>query len=208
MIKKMLAILVVMAMAMVVNVPGASAWFFELRDLADDHTAELYFDPEGTTLILESYTLGFEFDEIEMEYVSYTNNAPSPLTPDNMGPVDYYNNPYGSGTSFLFNFNASSTTGEATVTDRFLLGTFEFTVDSTIIDGLNDMRFTRLDGTDDKARIDGVYYTQIDDPEHFVDGPNLSNVPIPSAALLLGSGLLGLIGIGRRKVMGLRAESA
>ena len=201
MIKKMLAVLIVVAMAMVVNVPGASAWFFEIRDLADDHIAELYLDPEGVSLDVGSYTLAFEFDEIEKEYLGYTNTAPSPLTPDFWGELEYYDDPLGTGTSYLLNFNVDNMEASATVTERILIGTLTFGVDTVNSDGLNDIQFLRVDDSY-MARVNGEFKNQVDNPEYFRDGPNLDNVPIPSAALLLGSGLLGLIGIGRRKVMG------
>ena len=199
--KTVVAIMAVLALAMLVNVPYASAWYFELTrpGPAMNDTFELWFrvDP-SESVTMTDYKVDFGYDPVEMTYLGYDHK--DPFKPGEAGTLeDKGEYPPGSGQNVLDKLTALSVGGWNINTDT-LVATMTYTLDAPVVDGLDDMYFYSM-GASYGATVDEVYQPQTN-TTYFVNGPGLDvPVPIPSAVLLFGSGLLGLIGIGRKKLI-------
>ncbi len=185
---------------------GAHAWQFEIDNTQNDLVFEVWFNTQGDTVQLDGYGLDFGFDATEMAWSGdYTNTAPAPLFADLLGPAS------ANGTGSISNFNAASfgagpTFGPDT---RLLLGTLGFDLlnpDTSLQDGAPDVWFDlasqNLIVTLDVNGAGLAEYSAAAGNFQFALGPDLdigNPVPVPAAVWLFGSGLLGLIGLRRRK---------
>ena len=210
--KKIIMIALIVSFSMIIN--GATAfadWSFQLDNLDNiDGTSTETYEIKFITdeeLILDNYQLNFQYDNAEMQYASFTHPSVSGLNANMMGDL------VEESPGVLWNLNAG-TFGSGPVIDagsEIVLATISFNVfDSppSVKDGINDLWFdvaNRGFGT----TINGVWnYFTTASPEflaaHLAYGPDMdavgpSAVPIPGAIWLLGSGLLGLIGIRRKR---------
>ena len=202
--KKILFILTLTLMLIVTNGSSAmAAWSFHLDNSDMDNIFDVWFVTDSS-VVIDNYQLNFEYDSMEMDYLSYTNNQPLPLTPDLMGNLTEQTPGY------LHNFNAAVFFGDgATVDSNILLATLTFDILPTaVIDGSDDLWFVSTPGFGITLNSVWYNYETFQDPdfagEHITYGSGLdvgTPVPIPAAIWLLGSGLLGLMGLRRgRKI--------
>ena len=204
--KKTVLMFVIVLMGLVLAAGNASAWYFELNNSdatgPDDLTFDIVFNPEGTVR-LDNYRLDFRYDTTELANWtsgggSFTNTPPSPLF-QMFGPLEEEDaNGYTPG--FLWNLNAAVFGDGPDVSSEITVGTITF---GSLLPGASqdeqlDLWFNEqplmtatIGGTShDLSHGSGTlkYGSGMDVP-----------VPIPGTVLLFGSGLLGLLGIGRRR---------
>jgi hypothetical protein len=110
--------------------------------------------------------------------------------------------PFEQTEGLINNFNGTTMVGGATVDGKISLGTFTFLEVSSVNDGTADFQLAVdfwncgliLDGEAEMAKD----FLNIAANQEGYFKATTSVVPIPAAVWLLGSGLLGLIGIRRR----------
>ena len=171
------------------NIDGDSTETYEIRFLTDE------------TLILANYQLNFRYDTTEMQYVSFTNTAPTGLFGNFFGPLEERT------PGELWNFNAGVFGPGPELSSDILIGTITFDVfdePPSVKDSDYDLWFD-ADSGGFEATVDGeVAYFSDDATEaaHLSYGPDMdavgAAVPIPGAVWLLGSCFLGLIGISKK----------
>jgi len=156
---------------------------------------QLWFnpDPEGTQFKI-AYTWRLDFDENELEFdLDHSTIYPiegwwmSPLKEDPTGFVTSGALTMGDGTTF---------------SEPFLMADLAFTVINPIDDDESDLIYDcTVHPTGDGYYINGERVTAQDIVayHHLTDGADVAPVPIPAAVWLLGSGLLGLVGIRRKR---------
>jgi hypothetical protein len=186
---------------------AAHAWQFEIDNVENDMTFEVWFNTQSDTVLLDSYGLDFVYDVGEMNWDAavFTNNAPSPLISNMMG--DMYENSSGS----LWNFNAATfgagpTLGPET---RIQLGSITFDLydpDSSVEDGNQDLEFDlssqNLIVTLNVNDAGMTEYKAMDGTFQYAYGEALDvgdPVPVPGALWLLGSGIVGIVGLRRKR---------
>ena len=136
-----------------------------------------------------AYRFDLGFDTAELALVSYEGWADAPAGWGTFG------GPYTDRPGEIYDFNGY-TFGNLPTIEFTTLATVTFEVlDGLERDGLADVWFIQLDGSTDIC-FDGVCHSVESITGH--EGADVSAVPIPGAIWLLGSGLLGLIGIRRR----------
>ncbi|OEU82396.1 MAG: hypothetical protein BA865_02495 [Desulfobacterales bacterium S5133MH4] len=160
----------------------------------DPFSVQIQLFADGSE-ILTIYAFDVCFDSTELEYVGAAEAWPqapfegtttmfldvAPLSyvaPDTVMYFDGFPYPYGSEGKAL------------SPTTPIVFGTIDFTVVTPVKDGANDVEVCYGLGADG-FRINDVF-VKLD-----TNGPDVAPVPIPAAAWLLGSGLLGLIGVRR-----------
>lgn len=148
----------------------------------DLFSVEVYIKGDGGDNF-NNYTFDIGWDESELELqsvypMSATEYWPEGWTDGFGGPISY-NESTGTIENFDgYNFSIPLIPDESGV----LLGTIDFTVLTPIGDGDDDV---------------WIHYRTGQGPILTWNGPDLAQVPIPGALWLLGSGLLGLIGVRR-----------
>ncbi len=174
---------------MLVNSALASAWF-DIMPGADEYSVDFVMGVEaGDAVNLGGYTLEFTYDGANL--LSATETPPAPLMLL-MGP--YYEGVLPNGTPFVA-FSAASFGDYAIITGNTTLASFQFDgpakidwFDSSpdfIVSGEKNNEVFELHGRDLAAG------------GHLKHSYNA--VPIPGAVWLLGTGLLGLFGITRKR---------
>jgi hypothetical protein len=174
----------------------AMAWHVDISSdyLSGDDQATFNFTLHNSETIeqLSGYRFVFEYDLDELSYLSYTN-TPVPTFFSNLfgEPVD------DNGT--ISNFNASAFSKTDLAAGDYQLGSFTFAVsDTAVSDGVSDFNFDLDDfffefviGLDDYSDSTQFIQSQI-------DVGSAASVPVPSALLLMGTGILGLVCLRRR----------
>ena len=205
--KKIIMIALLLSFSMIIN--GATAfadWSFQLDNIDNidgdsTETYEIRFMTDES-LVLANYQLNFRYDTSEMQYVSYTNMAPTGVWGNFFGSMEERT------PGELWNFNAGVFGTGPELTSDILIGTITFDVfdaPPSAKDGDYDLWFDPNSGGFE-ATINGVVAIFSDDATeaaHITYGPDMdavgAAVPIPGAIWLLGSSFLGLAGIIRRK---------
>lgn len=199
----------VVAMPLLLNVSSAFAWQFDIRNLDHDLTFDLYFTPDEGGNVVETINLGFGYDGDILPGAHEYMPQPDPLDPlgDTLNFASYtFDMPDFTecliGASDVPEHDAVidfAGTGSATLLAETLVGTFTYT-GTAVSDGYEDMWWGRITDYYD-VTVDGGIYNTTDHASNFVDGgAGASAVPIPGTVLLLGSGLLGMFGLKRKKL--------
>ncbi|MBL0714365.1 MAG: VPLPA-CTERM sorting domain-containing protein [Desulfosarcina sp.] len=191
--KKFTFVLLAMILVLGICAP-AHAWFFAIDNADNDLTFDIWFNPEGESLGVDNYQLDFKFDANEIAFDSYSNTPPSGLIGDLMGPPII-------AEDSIQNFFAG-TFGSGPVLDTLTpLGSLTFALlnpDTSVLDGLDDIWF---DTSSENALVTFATDPVNGVPVVGVGGSGLdvgAPVPLPAAVWLLGSGLIGLVGLRRR----------
>ena len=204
--KKIMMLMLTIAMALMLSVSTASAWFVSIEPLdctlvndGDTFYADIFFNPDAVGNELLSYDFAIGYDATELTFVNATNTPPAPL-------IAFMGSPYWDeegGEQLVVNWPGGSFTGPAFLTEKTQIGNIEFLAHPDMYcDGELDVWFADYGVAAEVFKVDGIEVDILATSGHILQGPDVTAVPIPGAALLLGSGLLGLVGIGRRKVMG------
>ena len=164
----------------------------------DELTFTVDFEANPAVEFGDAYAFNIGFDVGELFVVSWANVSPGEDWND-------FGNPNLEEPGFIRNFNGYLNFGaERTMIGDVQLGTVTFELlAGASIDGNPDVWFIQEDGFTTIGYIDPG---DSDPTCHPVDeitghvGADVSAVPIPGAIWLLGSGLLGLIGLRRRAV--------
>jgi hypothetical protein len=131
------------------------------------------------------FDIGFDPDELALQSID-------PISAVEAWPNEGFSNikdlSFNAGANTVEWFDGWSF-GSESLAEPIYYGSIDFTVLTPIGDGLDDLWVVYVTGAG--ITIDSV----IERPGSV--GPDLAQVPIPAAAWLLGSGLLGLIGIRR-----------
>jgi hypothetical protein len=174
-------------------------WSFDISDNDNNGSYDLSFLSDDGPVAIQSFSLGFGYDESELSLDSFVFNVPAGYI--SLGSVD--NTTSGEITDL------SALTFSGSISPGTLLATFTFDLisPSQVQDGMYDFYF--MNWGDTAAGNFGATTTEILSMDDLLQAGNLtyganvdkgSAVPLPSALLLLGSGLLGLVGIRRKKV--------
>jgi hypothetical protein len=188
----------------------ALAWHLEVDNSDGDTTFDFWLRTEGETINLQSYSLGFAFDDTELVFNGvYTDNLPinfhEEYPPELMDP------------GLMYGFEAELSGPPPAISEDYLLGTVTMDIlPGATKDGAYDVWFPES-LSDPEPLISISWY---DEEGNYIyistmelilgnHGSGLANgsgldvgaspVPVPAAAWLLGSGLVGLIGIRRKR---------
>jgi hypothetical protein len=203
--KKLFIILIIISTLIIGGNNAFAAWSFHLDNADMDNVFDIWFFTDES-VVVSNYQLNFEYDIGELDYQGiFTNTPPSGLIGQVIGGNPTFDNTLG----VLNNFNAGALPGQpgVSVDSDIQLGTLTFNIDSgAVMDGEDDLLFASTPGFG--ITLDGTFYNWVNfqdsafAAEHlsYGDGLDVGNpVPVPAAVWLLGSGLIGRIGMRRRQ---------
>ena len=163
-------------------------------DVGDSITLgiDLVNDSENA-IIVASYSFSLSYDSTELDYLNtYINTPTEPLIADFFGPA------IDTPPDKVVNFNAAAISG------GFLLdpgaSTRVVTFDFQVVAAMTWDGFSDIDLYDRPSGMDGIIIDDVFTTIGARSGPDVGLVPIPGTLLLLGSGVLGLMGIKRKKL--------
>lgn len=141
-------------------------------------------------VVISGYTLDIQYDRAELGFVSAAQLTPFELAPSFFFPVGFFIDP----TVSLMNSDSGrasvlGTSNSAPVGDLFSL---TFTVLDIISDDRNDLMVGFLDAAADDIN-QAVGASKFDYEGEVKVVAQVSNVPVPAAMWLFGSGLIGLV---------------
>ena len=188
-----------------------AAWSFDLEsDFAEGNsqvTFSLNLNVSDETIDLMAYQFEFKYDSNELEYSGYTNN--NPFNSVFMDPNAFSNNSEGTLDSFMVLVISPFGAHSASVNSgAYTIGTFTFDIkENAIADEESDFGFDYNDNmfaltvnnTNYSANSGESLETITAIGSGNFDVTSASAVPIPTALLLMGAGLLGVAGL-RRKI--------
>lgn len=197
--KKICFLLLLITSLLFVNSANAAPAFI-IEQSSVEGQFDLMFRTD-TDVTLMGYTFGFTYDVTELSFTSYTNTPPTGFIPDFPAPL----NSDTAGVLSDFNALGFSTTITAE-TGEVQLGSFSFDIlDGAVQDGLADFDWY-LEYNMLTYNIDGVTFDNSlgsDVRTYLVSGNGLdvggAAVPIPSSVFLLGTGIIAVLGISRKK---------
>jgi hypothetical protein len=209
--RKRSLVIVAMCCMLFVSVNTASAWYLEMNNADGDGTVDVWFRMEGGDgqFDLTTYAADFYYDSTELEYSSFTDSAPGGWTV--YTPEEWTT---GDGWVRMYGIQADGDSQSNIITADTLLCTYTFTVlEGAVKDGENDVWWFSDDheyyglsvyietgyGTSD---YEWYQFQRLVEEDKIRMGSGLdlgtSAVPVPAAVWLLGSGLVGLLGLRRR----------
>ncbi len=201
--KKNISLLIIATLFVMLTAGNSlAAWGLQLDNADNDNIFDLWFMTDATVSI-NGYTIAFAYDDTEVNWAdgdTYTHNPPSPFMELFGAPYHHASDP----DNVVTNLSASCFVGEAVLSNDYLLASFTLDVAlDAIADGSPDV-YWFADATGFKIIVDTMTYTgaQMLADGQLTLGSGLdfgTPVPIPGAVWLLGSGLLGMIGIRRKK---------
>jgi len=160
---------------------------------------QLWFnpDPEGT-LVHTAFVWRLDYDEDELEF-----DLDHSTTYRIGEPYEWWMAPLKEDPAGFVTAGATTFSPGTTLYEPFLMADLAFTVINPIDDDQSDLAIvqTQHDGfyINGQTQDDFVNFVEIAANHHQSDGADVAPVPIPAAVWLLGSGLLGLIGIRRKR---------
>lgn len=201
--KKITMLILTIAIALMLSVSTASAWSVSVEPLgcinpvADGDTffADVFFNPDEGGNLLQSYGFSIGYDTNELEWVS--TNAGSQNTPP--PPLFSLGDPFlrNGVAGMIEGWNGASLTSGALLTEKTGLAHIEFVAHPDMgCDGELDVWM--MGGSATAFLVDDITSQWGD--FNLVEGPSVAAVPIPGTVLILGSGLLSIFGIRRKKL--------
>jgi hypothetical protein len=203
--KKLITFLAVFVLVMGA-VGSATAAYIDIRpntsnpyivNPGDPFSVDIYLSGDGgsSSEVLKNYAFDICFDSAELQYV----NATETWLPGYMDIAPLYYNENEERPDAVLGYTAPAVENfdgfsfSSVVLDSpIYVGTIDFLVLTPLFDGIDDVK-SGYHSFGQGIVIDNVIVF----PGSV--GPDLAPVPVPGAVWLLGSGLLGLAGIRRRK---------
>ena len=190
----------------------ASAWYLELDNSDGDNSYDVWLklDAGEERVQIFYYGISVAFDPEEVAWIGeYTNNLPPNWE------QKYYPGQYGPDLTTCFQGERGSGASVFNLTGDYLLGSFTMALlEGATMDGEADVWFPEYPYDNfnsyslmirvplENGSGGNLKYDVLNRDGHLVNGAGLdvgAAVPIPGAAWLLGAGLAGLAGIGRKQ---------
>jgi hypothetical protein len=183
-----------------ISTNAMAMWSFDISDADDNGTYELFFLSDEDAVNIDSFSLGFGYDQEELIFQSVDVESLDGYF--QLGPVDY------STPGSIVNLTLMTMSG-ASIAPNTLVASFSFDVIEPfdMQDQDPDFYFMNWGNTEDgniginiPSRDDTILFQELAESGMLTYGDNVDKgqVPIPSSLLLLGSGLFGFVAIRKR----------